>query len=150
MMAPHLAAICVPVNCVCACVAIALRFGRLLGCAVSYITRHTQHTTCHLYSHTHARARPNTRTHTHTHTHTHTYTQTHTAPLYRHATLYNTRCRCMTYLTGRGAFEYPEGPTNLDAAVSWAYPFHTGRRFQAESTLRDIEIGQICRISMSM
>ena len=27
---------------------------------------------------------------------------------------------------------------------------HTGRRFQAESTLRDIEIGQICRISMSM
>jgi hypothetical protein len=27
---------------------------------------------------------------------------------------------------------------------------HTGRRFQSESTLRDIEIGQICRIAMSL
>jgi hypothetical protein len=28
-------------------------------------------------------------------------------------------------------------------------PLHTGRRFQFESTLQDIKIGQICRISMS-
>ena len=38
--------------------------------------------------------------------------------------------------------------TESSTQVSTA-PSHTGRRFQSESTLQDIEIGQICRISMS-
>ena len=38
---------------------------------------------------------------------------------------------------------------SMVTALFICYGEHTGRRFQSESTLQDIEIGQICSISMS-
>ena len=64
------------------------------------------------------------------------------------------------YLTGRGGYLRTPTPACkirhvytsgivVHSSIVVVYYSHTGRRFQSESTLQDIEIVQICTISIS-